>query len=106
MRGLRLLYRLSLAFFVGLILFIAFFLLANQEHWVSDAGSQQLGVFGLLGFLALGLPLTALLAPRVQRRNPTWLFLLAYVGLAFAKAVGSWVLLAYLTYLGHQKLKA
>ena len=105
MRGLGLLYRLSVAFFAALLAFIGFLLLAGARGWVSNTGAGLLGTFGLLGFIALGLPLCILLAPRVQQKQPTWLFASAYLGLALVGAVGAWVLLGYLTYLAHLKLE-
>jgi len=104
MNALRFWYRLSLAYFALLLVFVVLFSLAIQIGWVSDTGAGLLGTLSLAGFLLAGLPLTVRLARRAQQSQPVWVYVLLYVALAFMAGLGAWALLGFLTYLAHKKI--
>ena len=105
MNGLDRVYRGCLVYFGCLGSFVVGLLLAGFVGLVSDTGAGLLGTFGLLGFLVLGLPLTVVLAKRLERKEPAWAYGLGYVGLALVTGLGSWVLLGYLTKQAKLKLE-
>jgi hypothetical protein len=97
---LRLLQRLSLAYYALLAAFGSLLFLLGIVGVISDSGEGLLGTMGLLILIGLGIPLPILLARALQKSWP-WAYGLAFV-LFMPLSLG---LLAHLNFVAFQRLR-